>query len=359
MSLRHQGIRAALNTLAFTKATRWLPTEPKGSGLVLTLHEVKPEPPAAFAPNAGLVIAPDFLDALLRLLRQADRRIVPLGEMVANQMAGRASPNDVAITLDDGFRNNLEKALPVFRRHRTPFTTFICAGFCDRSAAPWWVALERMIAANSEFGLEGEGPGRMPTSTTAEKYAAFAAWRQALLVDLDGVQHREVMARLYEAHDFDAHALTDELVLDWDGVRLLAEEPLATIGAHTMTHPALARLPADSALAEIKESADRIADETGERPDLLAYPYGFPGAVGGREAALAAQAGMKAAFLTKPGTLRPSADPRFLPRVSLNGYYQDVGLQEILLAPGLWRIAEPLMQAKNALRRGRDVPSTR
>ncbi|WP_307155276.1 polysaccharide deacetylase family protein [Rhodopseudomonas julia] len=349
----------ALNGLAFTKAARWLPAEPKGSGLVLTLHEVKPEPPAAFAPNAGLVIAPDFLDALLRLLKGAGRRIVPLGEMVANQMAGRASPQDVAITLDDGFRNNLEDALPVFRRHQAPFTAFICAGFCDRTAAPWWVALERMIATNVEFGVKGEGPGRMPTSTAGEKYAAFAAWRHALLFDLDGVRHRQVMGRLYEAHDFDERALTKELVLDWDGVRLLAEDPLATIGAHTMTHPALAKLSAESALAEIKEGADRIAEETGRRPDLLAYPYGFPGAVGMREAELAAQAGMTAAFLTTPGTLRASSDPRFLPRVSVNGYYQDVDYQEILLAPGLWRIAEPLLQAKNAFKRGRDVPSTR
>ncbi|MCT8265912.1 polysaccharide deacetylase family protein [Afifella sp. JA880] len=359
MSRRHQAIHAALKTLAASKATRWLPADPKSSGLVLTLHEVKPGLPAAFAPNAGLVIAPDFLDALLRLLKRADRRILPLGEMVANQIAGRASPNDVAITLDDGFRNNLEEALPVFQRHQAPFTAFICAGFCDRSAAPWWVALERMIAVHSEFGLKGEGPGLMLTSTTEEKYAAFAAWRHALLFELDGLRHREVMARLYEAHEFDERALTEELVLDWDGVRRLAEDPFATIGAHTMTHPALARLPADGALAEIQESADRIEQETGRRPDLLAYPYGFAGAVGGREAELAAQAGMTAAFLTRPGTLRPSSDPRFLPRVSVNGYYQDVDLQEVLLAPGLWRIAEPLLEAKTALRRGRDVPSTR
>ncbi|WP_128294035.1 polysaccharide deacetylase family protein [Afifella aestuarii] len=359
MNLRHQVIHATLNTLVLTKAARWLPADPKGSGVVLTLHEVKPGLPAAFSPNAGLVIAPDFLDALLRLLKQENRRIVPLGEMVTNQIAGRASPNDVAITLDDGFRNNLEVALPVFQRHQAPFTAFICAGFCDRSAAPWWVALERMIAAHSKFGLKGEGPGPMPTSTTEEKNAAFSAWRHTLLFDMDGLQHREVMARLYEAYEFDERALTEELVLDWDGVGRLAEDPLATIGAHTMTHPALAKLPADGALSEIQESADRIKEETGRRPDLLAYPYGFAGAVGGREAELAAQAGMTAAFLTTPGMLRPCSDPRFLPRVSVNGYYQDVDLQEVLLAPGLWRIAEPLLEAKNTLRRGRDVPSTR
>ena len=32
-------------------------------------------------------------------------------------------------------------------------------------------------------------------------------------------------------------------VMDWNEIRTLAKETLATVGANTMTHPALARLP--------------------------------------------------------------------------------------------------------------------
>ena len=33
-----------------------------------------------------------------------------------------------------------------------------------------------------------------------------------------------------------------DLVLDWDGLRQLAADPLVTIGAHTIRHYALAKL---------------------------------------------------------------------------------------------------------------------
>ena len=75
--------------------------------------------------------------------------------------AGAASahePRRIAVTLDDGYRNNLEHALPVFRRHAVPFTIYVCPGFSDRTSELWWEALERIIAGAESISLAGEGP---------------------------------------------------------------------------------------------------------------------------------------------------------------------------------------------------------
>jgi peptidoglycan/xylan/chitin deacetylase (PgdA/CDA1 family) len=125
--------------------------------------------------------------------------------------------------------------------------------------------------------------------------------------------------------------------MDWDEVRALSKEPLATIGAHTMTHPALARLPAEAAVAEMRMSAERIEAETGARPRAIAFPYGYPAAAGARESKLAAEAGFAASVTTQPGYVA-AGGRHGLPRVSLNGLYQDPGLFAPLLHPAPWRL---------------------
>jgi len=125
--------------------------------------------------------------------------------------------------------------------------------------------------------------------------------------------------------------------MDWDEIRTIAADPLASIGAHTMTHPALARLPPQAAFREMSDSADRIEAETGRRPTSIAFPYGYKAAAGSREAGLAEQAGFAASFTTRPGYVAKKESRHGLPRVSLNGLFQNIRHVETLLVPGLWK----------------------
>jgi peptidoglycan/xylan/chitin deacetylase (PgdA/CDA1 family) len=140
----------------------------------------------------------------------------------------------------------------------------------------------------------------------------------------------------------DLAALAEELVMDWDEIRTIAADPLASIGAHTMTHPALARLPPQAAFREMRDSADRIEAETGRRPTSIAFPYGYKAAAGSREAGLAGQAGFAASFTTRPGYISSGGSRHGLPRVSLNGLFQNIRHVETLLNPGLWKAKERL-----------------
>ncbi|WP_051631132.1 polysaccharide deacetylase family protein [Afifella pfennigii] len=357
MSLRHTGIRLTLEALAAVGAPRLLRHGSESAGMVLTLHHVRAEPAGAFAPNAGLAVAPSFLDALLTRLKERGRRFVPLARIVDNLSAGRSASNDVAITLDDGYRNNFTEALPVFRRHGAPFTIFVCSGFCDRKAALWWEALERIIAGRE--AIAGAGGPALATRSVSEKQHAFAAWRRYLTEDVEEQRQPEIVAALAKAADFDLEGLTRELVMDWDELRLLAREPLAGIGAHTDGHQALARLSAEEAGAAMARGAQRIEAELGRRPDLIAFPYGYAAAAGPREAELAGQAGFRAAFTTRPGTIDLGDNPHFLPRLSVNGLYQELSLQEVLTSPGLWRLGRGARRVLGGFSAGRAVTSTR
>jgi peptidoglycan/xylan/chitin deacetylase (PgdA/CDA1 family) len=335
-----QAIRLALGALAAARIDRWLPVGPDVAGVVLTLHHVEPPRPSQFAPNAHLSITPDFLDRLIARLQARGFRFVPVSELIE---PGDGDPRRVAVTLDDGFRDNRQHALPVFRRRSVPFALYVCPGFCDRTAELWWEALERIIAATESLSLDGAGPpGTLRTGTPAEKRRAFRLWAGWLSAEADERKQREIIRRLAEKYRLDLAALAAELVMDWDEVRAIAADPLCTIGAHTMTHPALGRLPADGAFREMQESADRIAAEIGMRPATIAFPYGHAAAATAREADLARQAGFAASFTTRPGTVPVHGSRHGLPRISVNGLYQDLRLLEVLVTPGLWSLKSRL-----------------
>jgi peptidoglycan/xylan/chitin deacetylase (PgdA/CDA1 family) len=63
-------------------------------------------------------------------------------------------------------------------------------------------------------------------------------------------------------------------VLDW---AMLKEVQAAgfEIGGHSMTHPALDRLPPESAMSEIRECKLRLEDRLGTAVTSFAYPFGF------------------------------------------------------------------------------------
>ena len=345
--MRRQAIGLALRTLAFTRAERWLPAPGDAAGIVVTLHHVTPPQAGEFQPNAHLSVTPVFLDALLGRLKARGRTFVPVADLLSESRR-QGDARRIAVTLDDGFRDNFVHALPVFRRQGVPVTLYVCPGFCDRTAELWWEALERIVAAADEMPEPGEAlSGAMRSTVPHEKRKAFAAWAHWLTAVADESLQRRAIRALAARFSLDLAALARELVMDWDEVRALARDPLCTIGAHTMTHPALARLPAGAALSEMRESAERIERELGVRPTTFAFPYGYRAAAGEREAELAERAGFLASFTTRPGFVRTDAR-QGLPRVSINGLYQDPEAMETLLNPGLWAL-------RNKMRKPRQV----
>ena len=129
--------------------------------------------------------------------------------------------------------------------------------------------------------------------------------------------------------------------MSWDELKSLGDDALVDIGAHGITHCNLARQREDIAAREISDSRARIEKVLQRQVHHLAYPYGSRFAAGTREFALARAAGFKTAVTTRPGMLFPASAEHLtaLPRVSLNGNYQDTRILPVLLsgaATAMW-----------------------
>lgn len=62
--------------------------------------------------------------------------------------------------------------------------------------------------------------------------------------------------------------------MDWDTLKLLVQDPLVTIGCHTITHPKLADLDYATQEKELTESKSTLETQLGKKIDYLAYPEG-------------------------------------------------------------------------------------
>ncbi|WJR78945.1 polysaccharide deacetylase family protein [Bradyrhizobium sp. NP1] len=339
---RNAVIRAGLGALYFSGAHHLLRPIFAGVGAVFMLHHVRPAREMAFQPNRHLEVTPEFLRVVLAHLRSRDIDIVTMDEVHRRLVERDFSRRFASFTFDDGYRDNRDFALPVMREFDAPFTVYVASDFAEGSGRLWWIALERAIAKASaiEIGFAG-APTRLDATTPAAKQAAYDRlhdWLRALPTEAD--LRREIGA-LCARHGIDEAAICRELCLSWDELKPFAREALVGIGAHTITHCNLAGQSEAVAMEEMAQSRARIETALGRSVTHLAYPYGDRIAAGQREFALARAAGFKTAVTTRPGMMfRESADHlTALPRVSLNGNYQDARILPVLTsgaATAMW-----------------------
>jgi peptidoglycan/xylan/chitin deacetylase (PgdA/CDA1 family) len=338
---RNTVIRAGLEALYLTGAHALLRPIFSGVGAIFMLHHVRPRRNGPFQPNSHLEITPQFLRAMLAHLRAQGIDIVTLDELHQRLVERNFSRRFACFTFDDGYRDNRDFALPVLREFDAACAVYVVSNFAEGKGWPWWIALEIAIASASSIEVAIDGPAiRIETTSAAAKQAAFDRLHERLRNlpehDLQG-EVRALCAR----HGVDGTAICRELCMSWHELKAFAADPLVTIGAHSITHCNLAHQSETLASKELTHGRARIEAAIG-RPVLhLAYPYGDRGAAGGREFALARRAGYKTAVTTRPGMIfRESADhPTALPRVSLNGNYQDARILPVLTsgaATAMW-----------------------
>jgi peptidoglycan/xylan/chitin deacetylase (PgdA/CDA1 family) len=326
--VKHFAYRLGLDALALTGASRLAAPWTRGVGAILMFHHVRPYVPRDFEPNRILEITPEFLDEALTHAKARGYEIVPLGDVPARLRNPRG--RFVALTFDDGYRDNLVHALPVLQKHAAPFTIFATTGFADRTTPLWWSDLEEALDRMDEVGFDGS---MLRLETPGEKQAAFAR----IIARLRGRSwptFAGAIAAIAREAGVDAMERVDRVCLDWRELQALDRLNLCTVAAHSATHPLLALQEPAHAADEIAGSKARIEEMLARPVHHFAYPVGDPGAAGQREFALAAEAGFGTAVTTRPGVLFPehAAHLHALPRLSMNGLHQNLRAFDVLLS---------------------------
>jgi peptidoglycan/xylan/chitin deacetylase (PgdA/CDA1 family) len=314
--------QAGLTLLHATGLGALLAPLARGKGVIFTLHSVRPEPPQPFEPNRILTITPEFLERVVTGVAKSGYDIVSLDEAARRIKSGGKEKLFACFTFDDGYRDNREYAYPVFKKHGLPFAIYVPTDYPDGAGDLWWLVLEAAIRKAGRVRAILDGVERnFETATTEGKYRAFSEiyWTLRAGPERD---LRAAVRRIAEEAGYDSASLCRDLIMTWDELRALASDPIVTIGAHTRRHFAVAKLSEEDARAEIAESVARIERELGRPCRHFSFPYGDATSAGPRDFALAAALGLETAVTTRKDVLRGKYAVTGLPRVSLNGDYQ-------------------------------------
>jgi len=174
MSRRTTFLKAMLSALHYSGADAMIAPLTRRIGAILMLHHVRPEKPSSFEPNHSLKVTPDFLEQVISQVIASGFEIVALDEAHFRLIEGNYGKPFVCFTFDDGYRDNLEYAYPIFKRHNLPFAIYVPTEYADGYGDLWWLALEKVIAQVEAVSVKlGGVQRRLRCGTPAAKDAAF------------------------------------------------------------------------------------------------------------------------------------------------------------------------------------------
>jgi peptidoglycan/xylan/chitin deacetylase (PgdA/CDA1 family) len=258
------------------------------------------------APLYRLGVAESLFAAQVEWLR-ARATVVRLSEGLARLQAGKPG-HWVALTFDDGYADNVERALPRLQRAGLPATFYLTAGAIEQRKSLWWDDLAWAIEQTSHESIRWNGR-RLRCDSQEEK-------REALLRMLPDfrVHPGERERRLEAAFEgFGVRSRPACELMDWEGARQLVRAGME-LGAHSLQHPHLGLLPANEQRREIEESRRLIEERAGVLVESFAYPGGD---YSHATLEILRELETKSAVTTEAGTNRPGADPLRLLRRGL------------------------------------------
>jgi peptidoglycan/xylan/chitin deacetylase (PgdA/CDA1 family) len=337
--------RLAFNVMHYSGLPRVFSPVFSGIGAILMLHRVTACASTLPGYNRHLSVTPSFLDQVLTMLEEEGYDIVAMDDVKIRITRPVHSRPFIAITLDDGYRDNLLEALPVFEKHSAPFTVYVAPGLIDGKVTLWWNVLEEIVSLSMALSYRNGGhSATLDCSSPRRKALAYQTLMELVTTKMPEEAQQDFVEELASAVGFDSGSYCRNLLMNWQEILTIAAHPQCTIGAHTVHHFNLKRLGSEQVREEMITGRDQLEKELNREVRHFAYPYGYTQAVGEREVRLAAEAGFETAVTTRHGVIHNAHANHLtaLPRISVNGRYQDIahvrtmlsGVTSVLAAKG-------------------------
>lgn len=309
-------------------------SELRGAGVILMLHRVlADDASAALAHRNELCVGPRAFESLLRWLPRHFDCVSLMDLLAAHESPRSQARPKVALTFDDGWRDNALNAFPLLRKHQVPASIFLSTDYIGSRQRFWWESVGETL-----WGSHGEA-ARHNLIECLRKVgrplpaAYFMNDRpQARSVTLS--RYLQTLKRLSPEA---LHLLTDNCpaeslpqAMDWHQVRELEASGLVRFGPHGASHALLPFLDDHRLEEELQRSHAALQHGCQHPLPVYCYPNGDHD---DRVRARLAAHRYPYALSTRPGICQGQDDPLALPRI---GVSQRNASRPSLLA---WRIS--------------------
>lgn len=283
---------------------------------IVTFHRVLPEAQRRAYPLPGLVVTPSELAWFLSFFK-THFSVGPLNEQVRAWRETRSSPKPhLALTFDDGQRDNFEYALPELERAGVRATFFVPVLALEANEPLWhdragFAVCHGLVAARATTASRlGEIDVPVALDGCVQKTARAAVAR---LKELETHERSAWIEALAKSIGADGRPPWDGM-MSWEELARLAETR-HEIGSHTMSHSLLPQCGDREVQGEVGESRRILCQKLGIAVESFCYPNG---SFDERTLQAVARAGYRHAVTTRWGTNPPGADLLQLKRCDMN-----------------------------------------
>ncbi len=193
--------------------------------------------------------------------------------------AGKAQfKNPLILTVDDGYRDFIEVALPLLEKYGASATFFVTTRFIDGEIWLWPDIVQYAIFNTNRDAIElPNSQCKLPLRTLADREKACDRV-QRICKQISEEAKREFLAELPDRLGvrIPQRPPSEFRPATWEDLKSLCKARVE-IGSHTLTHPILSRASLEQTEKEIGESKKRIERMLDCEVIAFSYPNGIVG----------------------------------------------------------------------------------
>ena len=262
-------------------------------GLILIYHRVAEDPVDPWR----LCVSPANFARQMEVLRKKGFNTVHVSDLADAVRARRLPRKTVAVSFDDGYRDNLDVARPILEKYETPAAHFATAGYIGSDEPFWLDVLDTIFLRTKQLpeelhvtlggedhhwdlgqdavlktGAKGHDWKPLGPALTRRHELHDSLWQ--LLVAALPAERGHIVRRLIGWAELAPATWAQLRPMSENELRKLAGNGLVEIGAHSLTHPALSSLPPELQAHELSASKARLEKILGTRVRGCSYPQG-------------------------------------------------------------------------------------
>lgn len=245
----------------------------KNKAIVLMFHSIitAKTKEKRFVEKPRFEMTVEWFKKIIEYFKDKGYHFLSLDELYDRSLQGTLKDTDhpyVCITFDDGYADFYLNAYPLLAHRNIPFTIYLSTGYPDQKIIHISEAIEDMVRTNQQLSIKFNGTEQFFVTTNhEEKVQAFQQIEKIVFRECKNI--KEVIELL----GIDP-SLYYKYGLNWVQLKEISENPLCTLGAHTVTHPDLTKLNLDELKKEIVDSKLRIENMIQKPVNHFAYPFG-------------------------------------------------------------------------------------
>lgn len=309
-----------------------------GEGSILFMHKVvlnKDKNASRIPLMAANEIEVDFLEKMILFLKKKKYEFISLDELHHRlENPKEKSKKFIVFTFDDGYKDNLTLAYPIFKKHNVPFTIYLTNCYPNKTAKLWWYMLEDILLENTSVSLKvGDLFVEHSCKTQKEKENTFGKLR-TLIISSAPEKQNEIIEALEKKYSKSLQTYVENESLNWDEVKKLSEDSLVTIGGHSLNHLTFNKLNKEEILTEVLGSKQEIEKSIDKEVAHFAYPFGTPNEINQREVEILEEnTNFKTATTTRMGNIFLDHKQSYfaLPRIQVLGNQQNLSILNLYL----------------------------